>query len=97
MSGSDEGRCGHSNPEAELTCERLILEKLLEFEDGSMLEADRARFQVHLEMCPPCLQFLDSYRATGKTLRMLKPKEIPPSLARMVMSFVRARSEKKGE
>lgn len=97
MSHGGEGPCDATNSHDELTCERLILDKLLEFEEGAMPEAERARFQQHLEMCPPCLHFLDSYRATGKTLRMLKPKEIPPALARTVLSFVRSRSEKKGE
>jgi len=83
------------NPQPELTCERLVLDKLLEFEEGAMPEAERAQFRHHLELCPPCLRFLDSYRKTGRTLRMLKPKDIPPALAKTVLSFVRARSGKK--
>ena len=64
--------------EEAVTCERLILEKLLEYEEGAMPEVERAAFERHMNLCPPCLDFLDSYRATGRTLRMLKPKEIPP-------------------
>ena len=60
------------------TCKELILDCLLEFE----------------EMCPPCMNFLATYRATGKALKMLKPTEIPPALEETVMSFVRARREK---
>jgi len=74
-----------------ISCERLILEKLLEYEEGTMPERERRRFQGHLDLCPPCVQFLSSYRATGKTLRMLKPKEIPPALAQTVLAFVRSR------
>lgn len=78
----------------ELTCRELILDCLLEFEEGSMPEAERRELQLHFDMCPPCLNFLSTYRATGKTLKMLKPTEIPPALAQTVMSFVRARREK---
>ena len=74
----------------EISCERLILEKLLEYEEGTMPERELRRFQRHLDLCPPCVQFLSSYRATGKTLRMLKPKEIPPALAQTVLAFVRS-------
>ena len=62
----------------EVTCRKLILECLIDFEDGSMPEADRAELQRHFEMCPPCLNFLTTYRATGRTLKMLK--RITPSM-----------------
>lgn len=81
----------------DMSCQRLILEKLLEYEEGTMPEAERVQLQRHIEECPPCVTFLSTYHATGRTLRMLKPKEIPPALARTVMSFVRARSGKKGD
>ena len=78
----------------ETTCRQLILDYLLEFEEGAMPEDERRELQSHFEMCPPCMNFLSTYRATGKTLKMLKPTEIPPALAQTVMSFVRARREK---
>ena len=83
--------------DSDVTCERLILEKLLEYEEGTMPEGERRRFQRHLELCPPCVQFLSGYRAAGKTLRMLKPKEIPPALAKTVLSFVRSQRGREGE
>lgn len=79
----------------EITCKRLILEYLVDYEDGSMPAADRKELESHLSHCPPCVVFLDSYRATGRTLKMLKPREIPRNLAEAVWSFVRARCDKK--
>ena len=78
----------------EITCQELILDCLLEFEEGTMPEGERKELQLHFEMCPPCMNFLSTYRATGKTLKMLKPTEIPPALASTVMAFVRAHREK---
>ena len=78
----------------DVTCQRLILEFLLEFEDGTMPEPERAELQRHFEMCPPCLHFLSTYRATGKCLKMLKPTDVPPALAQTVIAFVRARRER---
>jgi hypothetical protein len=78
----------------EKTCKALILDCLLEFEEGAMPEAERQELQRHFDMCPPCMNFLTTYRATGKTLKMLKPREIPPALAETVMGFVRSRRAK---
>jgi anti-sigma factor RsiW len=78
----------------DLTCQKLILECLLEFEDGTMPEAERRELERHFEWCPPCLHFLSTYRATGKCLKMLKPTDIPPALAQTVIAFVRSRREK---
>jgi hypothetical protein len=87
------GGCGH--PGDELTCERLIMEALFEFEEGTMPPDARAELERHFADCPPCLRFLDSYRATGRTLRNLKPREIPPTLAKTVFEFVVSRCGKK--
>jgi anti-sigma factor RsiW len=78
----------------ELSCRQIILESLVEYEDGSMPETERMRLVAHLSHCPPCVVFIKSYRATGRTLRMLKPKDIPCNLAEAVMNFVRERCKK---
>jgi anti-sigma factor RsiW len=78
----------------EMNCRRLILEYLGDYEDGSMPAAERAALEAHLSHCPPCVVFLHSYRATGRTLRKLKPKQLPKNLAEAVMKFVKARCDK---
>lgn len=77
-----------------ITCKRLILEYLVDYEDGAMPEDVRRDLEWHLEHCPPCLVFLKEYRATGRTLRMLKPKDVPKNLAEAVWGFVIARCRK---
>ena len=47
------------------TCRQVILDLLIEYEDGTMPAAERADFERHVEMCPPCVRFLTTYRATG--------------------------------
>jgi anti-sigma factor RsiW len=75
----------------ETTCRQIILDSLVEYEDGTLTEVERLRFEAHLSDCPPCVTFIKTYRATGKTLRMLKPREIPKNLAEAVMKFVKER------
>jgi anti-sigma factor RsiW len=79
----------------EITCRRLILDCLVDYEDGSMPASERGELEAHFSRCPPCVQVLESYRATGRTLRMLRPREIPPNLADAVMRFVRERRDRK--
>jgi len=77
------------------TCKQVILDLLIEYEDGAMEVGERVLFERHIEMCPPCVHFLTTYRATGRTLKLLKPEEIPPDLAQSVLAFVRARAGRK--
>jgi len=77
------------------TCKQVILDLLIEYEDGTMPSEDRTDFESHIEMCPPCVRFLTTYRATGKTLKLLKPEEIPSDLVHSVLAFVRSRAGRK--
>jgi anti-sigma factor RsiW len=79
----------------EMNCRRLILEYLCDYEDGTMPASERQALEAHLSHCPPCVVFLHSYRATGRTLRKLKPKELPRNLADAVVNFVKARCKEK--
>ena len=79
----------------EITCRRIILECLVDYEDGTMPEDERLSLERHLTHCPPCVTFIETYRATGRTLRMLKPREIPGNLADAVMKFVKERCGEK--
>lgn len=95
MTKKTRGQGGSCHAPDDITCERLVMEALYDFEEGTMPEAERAELERHLALCPPCVHFLDSYRATGRTLRALKPREIPATLAQTVFQFVRARCGKK--
>jgi hypothetical protein len=77
------------------TCRQVILDLLIEYEEKTMPASDRSDFERHIEMCPPCVRFLTTYRATGKTLKLLKPEEIPSDLAQSVLAFVRSRAGRK--
>jgi anti-sigma factor (TIGR02949 family) len=45
------------------TC-RETLEFLRAYVDGDLPDDERTVFERHLEACPPCVNYLDSYRAT---------------------------------
>lgn len=90
-SGKTCGGGGGPQSHDEVTCRKAILDCLLDYESGAMPEALRQELDRHFADCPPCGEFLVSYRAAGRTLRMLKPSEVPPALARAVILFVKSR------
>jgi anti-sigma factor RsiW len=47
----------------ELTC-REIADFLMAYEDGELSDEVRGEFDAHLAVCPDCVAYLESYRAT---------------------------------
>jgi len=75
-----------------LTCKQLI-----DFLDGYVeeeLSADeRAEFDRHLALCPPCIAYLESYRATVRLGRSAlapseeeAPNDVPEALVHAILA-----------
>ena len=58
---TNEPRCEEHRHD--LTC-REICEFMMAFLDGELPPEERAVFEEHLSLCPPCVQYLDSYKKT---------------------------------
>lgn len=71
MSGSDEHQCtgasgdGHRH---DITC-REISEFLLAYLERELEPDARGEFERHLNLCPPCVHYLDGYRETIELVR----------------------------
>ena len=46
-----------------ITCRELI-DFLADYIDGSLPASQRSVFEEHLRICPPCVDYLEMYRAT---------------------------------
>jgi anti-sigma factor RsiW len=62
----------------EMACKELV-EVVTEYLEGTFGEADRLRFEAHLEECPYCVEYVEQFRetvmATGElTLGSLAPE-----------------------
>ena len=77
-----------------LTCRDLI-EFLRAYLDGELPAAMRQRFEDHVDACPPCLHYLDSYRETiALTAQAFAdggpddavPDEVPEELVRAILA-----------
>jgi anti-sigma factor RsiW len=59
-----------------LSCKELV-ELVTDYLDGAMPDAERARFDEHLSVCPPCVEYVAqigrTIRAVGATWHDLEP------------------------
>jgi len=75
------------------TCKDSI-KHLLEFLDGEMPSEEEKRLEEHLSGCPPCLDFLKTYRATSTLCRNALKREMPKEMANKLSAFLRERIKK---
>ena len=54
-------------PQAHLSCKELV-ELVTDYLDGAMSDADRLRFDEHLDLCPPCVEYVAQI---GRTIRVV--------------------------
>lgn len=70
------------------TCKDSI-ELLLEYLDGELAPDVHQRLESHLGGCPPCEEFLRSYRATPSLCRKALAREVPEEVASKLSDFLR--------
>jgi len=72
-------------------------EFLVEYLDGDLDEKTRTVFEAHLQMCPPCVGYLDSYQEVIRIGRACccdpeasVPEDAPQSLIKAILAARRA-------
>ena len=76
---------------------REFVEFVMEYLDGTLGEAERRVFEDHVDLCPPCVNYLASYRETMRLGRIVcaPDDEVPPDVPEeLVQAILSARSEK---
>jgi len=71
------------------------IDSLLPFLEGEMSPEDEEHLRAHLNGCPPCVEFVRSYRATSGLCRKALVKSMPPEVADRLRSFLRGKLETK--
>ncbi|HXT35696.1 MAG TPA: zf-HC2 domain-containing protein [Chloroflexota bacterium] len=70
-----------------LTCQHLV-ELVTEYLEGMLVPEDRARFEAHLAICPPCDIYLEQMRRTIDLTGQLRETDIePPARERLLDLF----------
>ena len=70
------------------SCKELV-DLMADYLEGQ-LDPEVARdLDQHLADCPPCLNFLKTYRATSRLIREIACEDIPPELEERLQQFLR--------
>jgi anti-sigma factor RsiW len=73
-------------------CDECV-DLLVDYLEGA-LSADRARaLEIHLELCPACWRFVNTYRGTVNIARDLPVDDMPPELAQRLIDFLKREKE----
>jgi anti-sigma factor RsiW len=69
-------------------------EFLIDYLNGDLPAAQQRVFEGHLQLCPPCLSYLESYRATQKLGELVRDEPCEPLPEAMVEAILAARAVK---
>ena len=70
---------------------KTVVDLLQALLDGELEAAEEKDIREHLEGCPPCIEFLNTYRKTSDLCRRVLQREMPEELANRLTSFLRER------
>jgi anti-sigma factor RsiW len=79
--------CGSGGP-TDLEC-RQIAELLGDYFDGSLPRETRELIDFHIDGCPPCVAFLNTYKGTMDATRRLPEAPIPPELKSRLLAVLK--------
>ena len=72
----------------DITCRELV-ELVSDYLDGSLAEADRARFEAHVEICDACSTYIEQIRATVAISGRVTEEDLQPETREGLMSAFR--------
>ena len=77
----------HQHGPGEPTC-RQVFELLSDFVDGELSVGKREALARHLEACPPCEEFLNTFQTARSLCRESLLEKMPPELKDRLRSFL---------
>jgi hypothetical protein len=80
--------CGSGSP-TDLEC-RQIAELLGDYFEGSLPRETRELIDFHIDGCPPCVAFLNTYKGTMDATRRLPDVPIPPELKNRLLNVLKS-------
>jgi hypothetical protein len=80
--------CGSGRP-SDIGC-RQIAELLGDYLDGSLPRHTRELIDFHIDGCPPCVAFINTYRGTVDAARKLTDVEIPTELKKRLLAVLKS-------
>jgi hypothetical protein len=88
MSGSTDPA---SPSETDLPCSQ-IAELLGDYLEGTLPTRTAELLEFHIDGCPPCIAFVNTYRGTVNATKTLRDVPIPPELKSRLLAVLKAKS-----
>jgi len=63
----------------DITCRELV-ELVSNYLEGALPGDDRERFEAHLAVCDPCLEYIEQIRETGKLASRIDEEALDPEV-----------------
>ena len=80
--------CSSGGP-SEIEC-RQIAELLGDYLDGTLPGPTRELIDFHIDGCPPCVAFINTYRGTIDAARQLGEVQIPSELKKRLVAVLKS-------
>lgn len=74
-----------------MKCKECI-EFLMAYLDGELPAEERAKFDLHIRQCPPCVRYVETYKKTVAMSKAAMPPctnacaELPPELIKAILA-----------
>ena len=75
-------------PADDLACQELV-EIVSDYLEGALPDADRERFDAHLEVCEGCRRYLDQMRTTIRVVGTLTEDDLDPGAREQLLQLFR--------
>jgi anti-sigma factor (TIGR02949 family) len=72
-----------------VNCDELI-DRLMEYLDGEMVEEQRTHAKVHLDGCPNCTAYVETYTHTVRTVKKIRCDRLPPAVEARLREALKA-------
>ena len=72
----------------DITCRELV-ELVTDYLEGALAQADRARFEEHLEICEPCVAYVEQIRLTIAASGAISDEQLDPEAREELLAAFR--------
>ncbi len=84
---TDQPDPGAQAPQESLTCQQ-VTDAIIDYLTGDMPPATTALFHDHLQGCPDCLAFFNTYNSTVRATKSLSYDDVPHEMRNRVRQFL---------
>ena len=64
------------------------MDLLADYVDGALPSAQAKALEWHIESCPPCVAFVNTYKGTVDAAKRLRQATLPPELRDRLIAFL---------